>query len=124
MNAVRTYDRAQRPWLALLLLLLFSATTLSAATQLFLRRGDTNQHLGELKGVIDLTIDPVFDDAKVTVGVDGQPLATNLGSPYHVVVDLGVIAVEHRISILAKAPNGRRVQWHETINRGMLPLTV
>lgn len=105
-------------------LLVLIASSADAATQLLLRRGDTNQHAGELKGVIDLTIDPVFDDAKVTVAVDGQTLATNLGSPYHVIVDFGPTAVEHKISVTAKAPNGKRVRWHETINKGMLPLTV
>jgi Ca-activated chloride channel homolog len=106
------------------MLLLSLASNLTAATQLILRRGDTNQHPGELKGVIDLAIDPVFDDARVTVVVDGQTVAANVISPYHVVVDFGATAVEHKIAITAKAPNGKRVQWTETINRGMLPLTV
>lgn len=119
MNAVTK----SRSVIAITLFVLITSSA-DAATQLLLRRGDTNQHPGELKGVIDLTIDPVFDDAKVTVVVDGQTLASNLGSPYHVIVDFGPIAVEHKISITAKAPNGKRVQWQETINRGMLPLTV
>lgn len=120
MNAVKKYRSA----LALTSLLVLTATTATAATQLLLRRGDTNQHSTELKGVIDLTIDPVFDDAKVTVVVDGQTLTAGLGSPYHVIVDFGATAIEHKISITAKAPTGKRVQWQETVNRGMLPLTV
>lgn len=119
MNAVQC-----RSPLAVALTIFLSASTAVAAQQLLLRRGDTNQHSGELKGVIDLVIDPVIDDAKVTVVVDGQTLATNLGSPAHVIVDLGLIAVEHKISITAKAPSGKRVQWQHTINRGKLPLTV
>jgi len=120
MNAVKRYRGA----LSLTLLLLLTATSAVAAEQLLLRRGDTDGHSGELKGVVDLTIDPVFDDAKVTVVVDGNTLATNLTSPYHVVVDFGDTAIEHKISIIAKSPSGKRVQWQETINRGLLPLTV
>lgn len=121
MNAV-SY-RSTRITAVALTLLLFTSSA-DAAQQLLLRRGDTNQHLGELKGVIDLTIDPIFDDARVTVVIDGQTLATNLATPYHVVVDFGATAVEHKIAITARAPDGKRIQWNTTINRGMLPLTV
>jgi len=74
--------------------------------------------------VIQLTVDPGFDDAKVALTVDGQRIATGLDRPYKVTVDFGPEAVEHRIAVTATGAGKRRVQWHETINRGHRPLTV
>lgn len=96
----------------------------AAATQLVLARGSQDQHAGEYTGVVDLVIDPGFENAKVTVTVDGQRIATNLLSPYHVGVDFGPTPVQHKIAIHAAAPKGKRAQWTETINKGNLPLTL
>ena len=74
--------------------------------------------------MVDLTISPGFDDAHVNVIVDGQKLADNLRSPYHVTVDFGPGALEHKITVIAFAPGNKKVQWSETINRGHLPLSV
>lgn len=106
------------------LLSFFVTTTLSANTQLLLKRGDASAHEGEYTGVIRLTIDPGFEAAKVTVAVDGEKLTDSLRSPYHLDVDLGPTPLQRRITITAVAPNKKRVQWHETINHGMLPLGV
>jgi Ca-activated chloride channel homolog len=109
----------------LLTVLLLTTTTVSAAnTQLLLKRGDVNDHAGEYKGVIDLTIDPGIDAAKVSIAVDGQKVTDSLLSPYHVSIDFGPSALEHRITVTAVAPGSKRVQWHETINHGKLPLGV
>lgn len=106
--------------------LVFSAllvtTSLHATTQLLLERG-SDLPSTELKGVVELTVNPGFDDAKVTVSVDGQPIAQNLGAPYRVTMDFGANALQHKISVTATAGK-KRVQWHETINRGLLPLSV
>ncbi|MGZ8780658.1 MAG: hypothetical protein ACXW31_12085, partial [Thermoanaerobaculia bacterium] len=99
-------------------------TQADAATQLVLTRGDHNQHTGEYSGVVDLAIDPGIDNARVTVTVDGQKVVTNLPAPYRVSVDFGPAPVQHRITITASAPKGKRAQWTETINNGNLPLTV
>jgi VWFA-related protein len=77
-----------------------------------------------LKGLVELTIDPGFAGASVTVAVDGETIAERLHSPYRVTVDFGQRAIEHRISVTASAPDGKRVRWHETINQGLLPLQV
>lgn len=106
------------------LLTLFLTTNAAASTQLVLEHGSRRDHSGEYTGVVDLAINPGFDGAKVSVSVDGQKVADGLLSPYHVVVDLGPTPVQHRISITARSPKGKRVQWTETINRGMLPLGV
>jgi Ca-activated chloride channel family protein len=106
------------------LLTLFLTASAAANTQIVLERGSQRDHSGEYKGVVDLAINPGFDNAKVTVTVDGQKIADGLLSPYHVVADFGPTAVQHRISITARSPKGKRVQWTETINRGMLPLGV
>ena len=58
------------------------------STQLLLQRGSQSDQPGQYSGVVDLAIDPGFDNAKVTVTVDGQKVADGLMSPYHVVVDL------------------------------------
>ncbi|HEX6094702.1 MAG TPA: VWA domain-containing protein [Thermoanaerobaculia bacterium] len=128
MNATSQYAAGsrQRTRVAIVstILSLLIATQVSAATQLVLKRGDHNQHPGEYTGVIDLAIDPGVEGAKVTVTVDGQQIATNLLAPYHINVDFGPTPVQHRITITATAPKGKRVRWTETINQGNLPLSV
>ena len=99
-------------------------TTQAAATQLVLKRGEHKLHTGEYTGVIDLVIDPDLENAKVTVTVDGQKVATNLLAPYRVSVDFGPTPVQHKIAITASAGKGKRAQWTETINQGNLPLAV
>lgn len=93
-------------------------------TQIVLQRGGLTDQPGQYSGVVDLAIDPGFDNAKVTVTVDGQKVAEGLMSPYHVVVDLGPVPLEHRITISAKGANGKHARWTETINRGLLPLAL
>ena len=100
------------------------STSAAASTQIVLERGSQRDHAAEITGVVDLAIRPGFENAKVTVVVDGQRVADGLGSPYHVVVDFGENAIQHKIAVTARGPKGKRVQWTETINRGMLPLSV
>lgn len=106
------------------LLSLLLTNSAAATTQIVLQRGTAVDQPGQYHGVVDLAIDPGFDNAKVTVTVDGQKVADGLMSPYHVVVDLGATPLQHRITITAKGANGKRAQWTETINRGLLPLTL
>jgi Ca-activated chloride channel family protein len=88
-----------------------------------LKRGETAER-PEYVGVVDLTVDPGFEDARVWITIDGQKIAEGIRWPHRVNVDFGPAAVEHRIAITAIGANKRKVQWHETINRGHLPLTV
>lgn len=101
--------------------LLTLALPIFANTQLVLERGRPTGS-GEYSGVVDLAIIPGFDGAKVRVLVDGQTVADNLLSPYHLKVDFGPAALQHKITVIAQSPKGRRVQWSQTINHGMLPL--
>ncbi|HUP50235.1 MAG TPA: VWA domain-containing protein [Thermoanaerobaculia bacterium] len=94
-----------------------------AATQLLLTRGETPEK-GEYLGVVELTVDPGFEAARVWITVNGQKIAEGLRWPHRVMVDFGPTAIEHKISVTAIGPNKRRVQWHETLNRGQLPLSV
>ncbi|MDP9190496.1 MAG: VWA domain-containing protein [Acidobacteriota bacterium] len=106
-------------------LLTFLLTTGAAAnTQILLQRGNQTDQPGQYYGVVDLVIDPGFDNAKVTVIVDDHKVAEGLTSPYRLVVDLGPAPLQHKITISAKGPNGKRSQWTETINRGLLPLAL
>jgi len=105
------------------LLSLILSTTAAASTQLVLRRAN-QEHSGEYKGVVDLAVDPGVESARVTVTVDGQKVADGLGTPWHVMVDFGPTPLQHKIAVTAKAPNGKRVQWTETVNKGLLPLKV
>ena len=109
--------------LSLILLLPQIADGASSTSQIVLTRGNTAEP-GEYRGVVDLTVNPGIENAKVSVTVDGQKIADSLQSPYRVVVDFGPSPVEHKIGVVVIAPNKRRIQWSETINRGMLPLTV
>ncbi|HKO57237.1 MAG TPA: VWA domain-containing protein [Thermoanaerobaculia bacterium] len=99
------------------------ATASQATTQLILSR-DAAGVTTEYKGIVELTVNLGFDDAKVTITVDGQKLADNLRSPYRVTVDFGAQAVEHKIWVTALTADKKRVQWSETINKGLLPLSV
>ncbi|HEX7419908.1 MAG TPA: VWA domain-containing protein, partial [Thermoanaerobaculia bacterium] len=92
-------------------------------TQLVLSRGEQLPST-EYKGVIEITVNPDFDDARVSIAVDGQRIADSLQSPYRVTCDFGPTAMEHKINVSAIGPGKHRVQWVETVNRGHLPLSV
>jgi Ca-activated chloride channel family protein len=125
MNATSKYASHTPNVVALSAILsLLITVQAAAATQLVLKRSDLNQHPGEYTGVVDLAIDPGVDGAKVHVTVDGQKIATNLLAPYHLNVDFGPTPVQHKITVTAISPRGKRVQWTETINQGNLPLSV
>jgi VWFA-related protein len=128
MKAAAQHPREIRRRLSTLLLTSLATILISssaaASTQLVLERGSRRDHTAEITGVVDFAIKPGFDNAKVTVVVDGQKVADGLTSPYHVVVDLGPSPLQHRIAVTARGPKGKRVQWTETINHGMLPLSV
>jgi Ca-activated chloride channel homolog len=106
------------------LLTLFLTTNLSAATQLILQRGASGEHAADITGVVDLIVKPGFDNAKVSLSVDGKTVATNLLAPWRLTLDFGATAMQHKIAVTAVAPHGKRAQWTETINRGNLPLSV
>jgi Ca-activated chloride channel homolog len=105
-------------------LVLLLASDALANSQLVLKHGTSIERGHEYKGVVDVAIDPGFDNAKVAVSVDGQQVAAALTSPYHLFVDFGPTAVQHRVVITATSPSGRRTRWSETINEGKLPLSV
>ena len=109
---------------AVTLLSLLLATEAAANTQIVLERGATRNPDALYAGVVDLAINPGFDNARVTVIVDGHKIAEGIKAPYHVAVDFGPAAVQHKITIIATAPNGKRAQWSDTINRGFLPLSL
>jgi len=98
------------------------ALSLHANQQIVLSR-DTQPDRGELRGIIELTVAPGFDDARVTLVLDGEKIAENLHSPYKVPVDFGTVPIEHRIGVTVWSGT-KKIQWHETVNRGHQPLTV
>lgn len=120
MKAARQHPRLS---VAAAILIGSLAAAANGNTQLLLSRGEQLPS-SEYKGVIELTINPGFDDARVSITVDGQRIADTLQWPYKVTFDFGATAVEHKISVSAAGPNKRRVQWVETVNRGHLALTV
>ncbi|MGZ8867398.1 MAG: hypothetical protein ACXW2P_03565, partial [Thermoanaerobaculia bacterium] len=122
MKAAARSPRRGNVALSALLILLF-AIPATAANQLMLKRGETAER-PEYAGVVDLTVDPGFQDARVWITIDGQTIAEGILWPHRVNVDFGPAAIEHKIAITAIGADKRRVQWHETINRGHLPLTV
>jgi Ca-activated chloride channel family protein len=115
--------RAELATITLILILAGDAVA-STTTQLYLSRG-VSPTAAEYKGVVELTIEPGLDDARVSVTVDGQLLGDSLRSPYKVMVDFGPSPVEHRIAIKAWCTKDKRhVQWHQTINSGLQSLSV
>ena len=108
--------------LSLALTALLALPGSAATTQLVLSRDAAPQ--SGVKGVVDLAVDPGFEDARVTVTLDGDKLAEGLRSPWHVTVDFGPTVVQHKITVTAWTSGHKRAQWHELINEGQLPLTV
>ncbi|HJW94948.1 MAG TPA: VWA domain-containing protein [Thermoanaerobaculia bacterium] len=84
---------------------------------------DAQSDAGELKGVVDLTVDPGYDNARVNITLDGAKIAESLHAPYKVTVDFGTVPIEHRIGVTVWSGE-KKVQWHETVNRGHQPLSV
>ena len=117
------YSSQSRKLLPLLALSILVSIDALATTQLLLTR-EAHETGTDLKGVVELTVNPGFDNGKVNITVDGQKLATALRAPYKVVVDFGPRAIEHKITITGFTADGKRIQWHETINAGLHPLSV
>jgi Ca-activated chloride channel family protein len=121
----RQQSRSTHLPLAITLTLLLATTAAAAPEQLILGR-DTAPP-SDIKGPIDLTVDlamvPGFDDARVSVTVDGQKIVEALRSPWHVAVDFGPQPVEHKLVVTAIADQ-KRIQWQTTINKGHQTLGV
>ena len=98
------------------------AHPLHANTQFVLNR-DAQTDPGELKGIVDLIVEPGFDDARVNLVLDGDKVADNLHSPYKVTVDFGPNPTEHKIGVTVWS-GAKKLQWHQTVNRGHQPLTL
>jgi len=106
----------------ILLIAIASAAYAAEPRQLLLSR-DANPE-GEVKGLVDVVVSPGFDDARVSVTMDGQKIAEGVIAPYRIPIDFGAQPVEHKISVTALTADKRRVQWVTTINKGHLPLTI
>jgi Ca-activated chloride channel homolog len=115
-------SKSSRPLLLVISLSLLSAAYAAEPQRLLLSR-DGNP-TGEFKGLVDVVISPGFDDAKVTVAVDGHKIADGVLAPFRIPIDFGLQPVEHRITVTAVTADKKRVQWQTTINKGHLPLTV
>src|SRR3954464_15690629 len=102
--------------------LLFAAAANAAPIQLIVGRDSVPA--SDVKGTVDLTIVPDFEDARVTITVDGQKIVEGLRSPWHVPVDFGPLPVEHKIVVTAIGADRKRIQWQTAINKGHQPLGV
>ena len=107
-----------------LLPLILSPAVRAADSSLLLLDRETTEIRQDLKGIVEVVVKPPFENARVSIAVDGQPVTEALRSPYHLRIDLGPVAVEHRLTITAFTPDWKKVQWHQTINQGLRPLTV
>ncbi len=119
-----SHRQSRRPGFlsTLILTLLLAAIANAAPTQLVVSRDTTPP--GEIKGTVDLTILPGFDDARVTVTVDGQKIVEGLRAPWRIPIDFGPLPVEHKIVVTELGDDHRRVQWQTTINKGHQTLRV
>jgi Ca-activated chloride channel family protein len=117
-------SQSSRPRLQLLSLLVVTLLTapLASGAQLVLSRD--SHPSGTYTGVVDVVVVPGFDSATVTISVDGQKLVESLHSPWHVPVDFGPTAVEHKVVVTAVTTDQKRVQWQTTINKGHLSLSI
>jgi VWFA-related protein len=96
---------------------------LAAAPQQIVLSRDS-QPQGEVKGVVDVVVSPGFDDARVSIALDGQKIADGVLAPYHIPVDFGLFPVEHKVTVTALTADRKRVQWQTTLNQGHQPLTI
>jgi len=108
--------------LSLLYIALLSTATAAEPRKLVLARDAKPE--GEFKGLVDVVVSPGFDDARVSVSVDGNKIAEGVLAPFIIPIDFGAQPIEHRITVTAVTADKKRVQWQTTINRGHLPLTL
>jgi hypothetical protein len=94
------FSSGTRQWWRILLLASLVTLPLLAEPAitpgLFIARAPVSTAI-DYKGTVDLTVVPPFEDARVMIRIDGNPVARVLRRPYRVAVDLGPTVVEHRI---------------------------
>src|ERR1051325_3111137 len=90
------HNRANRNLLSFLLTISIAAPALAGAPQQLILSRDS-QPGGEVKGVYDVVVSPGFDDAHVSITLDGQKVAENVLAPYHIAIDFGPQPLEHKI---------------------------
>ena len=116
-------NKANRSLLPLLLTISIAAPALAGAPQQLILSRDS-QPAGEVKGLYDVVVSPGFDDARVSIAVDGQKIADGVLAPYHIAIDFGPQPLEHKVTVTAITADRKRVQWQTTLNKGHQPLTV
>src|SRR5919202_1792477 len=97
---MRFQQHRSNPLAFLASLALLLASPLPAATNQLVLSRDV-QPPAEVKGVVDVTVVPGFDDARVTITVDGQQVSAGLRTPWHLPIDFGPEPVEHHIVVTA-----------------------
>ena len=117
------YSRASHSLLPLLLTISVAAPALGAAPQQLILSRDS-QPAGEVKGLYDVVVSPGFEDARVSIVLDGQKVADNVLAPYHIAIDFGTQALEHKVTVTATTADRKRMQWQTTLNKGHQPLTI
>src|SRR4051794_8829867 len=116
-------SQVSRRSLPLLLTIAIAAPTFGGAPQQLILSRDSRPD-GEIKGVYDVVISPGFDDAKVSVTLDGQKVAESVLAPYHIQIDFGTAALEHKIVVMAVTSDRKKSQWQAILNKGRQPLTI
>jgi Ca-activated chloride channel homolog len=105
----------------ILALPLFAATT----QRLTITANPADTAEAEYAGRTEINVFPPFEEARVTIAVDGQTVLSRGTSPWKATVDFGPSPVEHEIRIVAVSRDGRqKVEWKRLINRGHKPLGV
>src|SRR5213593_979525 len=107
----------------LVLTLTIALPALAAVPQQLILSRDS-QPTCEVKGVFDVVVSPGFDDARVSIALDGQKIADNVLAPYHIQMDFGALPLEHKITVTAVTSDRKRVQWQTLLNKGHQPLTI
>ena len=105
-------------------LALFSAGPVHAAARIVLDRAEPSQ-VKEVRGVAEITVIPPFDEAKVSILLDGKVVSSASSAPYSVELDFGTATIEHRIGVVARSRDGKKKsEWSHVVNRGHHPLTI
>src|SRR5437660_9576575 len=97
-------------FLPLVLTIAIAAPALAGAPQQLILSRD-NQPTGEVKGLFDVVVSPGFDDAHVSIALDGQKIADGVLAPYHIAIDFGPQPLEHKVTVTATTADHKRVQW-------------
>jgi len=117
--------KAFRPTVSAFLLLALSALPAFAAPQRLILDRNIPPAVRDLRGPLEIVVVSPFEGALISIKINGQPVMSNVPSPYQIELDLGPTPVEQRFEIRAVSRDQKRkTSWVQTFNQGLSLLSV